>query len=755
MRGGLLAVFLLQAIGWGLFGQGFFLQKQPLDGIADFSSYPATIGSQTDVGARYDRLVFVVIDALRADFLFDLPMGDKQILRSTNMPFLDSLVRSGAARSYIGQAQAPTVTLPRIKAILSGSVPSFWDFVENFDSSALQEDSLLHQLRAKDWKVSFCGDDTWLRLFPPSEGFFVRWEGTTSFFVSDTVEVDTNVTRCMLSELERPVKEQADALFLHYLGLDHIGHYQGPRSALLPPKLREMDQVIARIVQHISVSDQSRCIPSARGCRTLLVVTGDHGMNELGNHGGSSLLEINTGLILIDIAWHGSNQTHQLQSVNQVDLIPTLSILLGLPIPQNSLGRLIRTMVFDLPVSEQLRAFQVNAEQLMRVIRANRAFWREGKPVSPSIQKIVEEMNSLQESLAAIYSTAATTNDNQIVSLIDRYDCLIEATSQLFLELLTEYDIPLLLEGIVVLAIGVAVSVGLLLSHCRSLNLLTQKELFEPILFFLGFVIFLASLFTSSLVEEEHQTWYFLLTTASLIYSFRAFLRDNSSAAIPIALVVIQRLMRSWNMSGNKWLHLMDIGDSIDQSHEAFQLLFGCLLAPFLFFAYSLRRQNDLKSIWWLTLCQTTFCCLTLALTKAQQINSPILSYLISEYWLLVGIQASYLLILASAFVTLSVQGNISQKVDSVRQQLVLLLLFLHKPRNQLLIILMVGHSILFRFFLKRQQGQELVLNAIRSSFFALWWIKASYFVLGNSNSLASIDIAGAYTGTLLAFLAI
>lgn len=36
------------------------------------------------------------------------------------------------------------------------------------------------------------GDDTWLKLFPD---FFVRAEGTTSFFVADYTEVDNNVTR--------------------------------------------------------------------------------------------------------------------------------------------------------------------------------------------------------------------------------------------------------------------------------------------------------------------------------------------------------------------------------------------------------------------------------------------------------------------------------------------------------------------------------------------------------------------------------
>lgn len=77
--------------------------------------------------------------------------------------------------------------MPRVKAITTGSVPSFVDLVLNFaesdDTSTLStQDSWLAQLKAKgDRGLVMYGDDTWLRLFP---GFFRRADGTTSFFVS-------------------------------------------------------------------------------------------------------------------------------------------------------------------------------------------------------------------------------------------------------------------------------------------------------------------------------------------------------------------------------------------------------------------------------------------------------------------------------------------------------------------------------------------------------------------------------------------
>ena len=77
--------------------------------------------------------------------------------------------------------------MPRVKAITTGSVPSFLDVVLNFaesdtSSTLATQDTWLAQMKAKpQGKLVMYGDDTWLKLFP---GFFERADGTTSFFVS-------------------------------------------------------------------------------------------------------------------------------------------------------------------------------------------------------------------------------------------------------------------------------------------------------------------------------------------------------------------------------------------------------------------------------------------------------------------------------------------------------------------------------------------------------------------------------------------
>ena len=71
-----------------------------------------------------------------------------------------------------------------------------------------------------------------------------------------------------------------DGLILHYLGLDHIGHKGGPESPYMKPKQIEMDKILQRLYTYVTKNDD-----------TLIVLMGDHGMNEIGNHGGSSLVK--------------------------------------------------------------------------------------------------------------------------------------------------------------------------------------------------------------------------------------------------------------------------------------------------------------------------------------------------------------------------------------------------------------------------------------------------------------------------------
>jgi ethanolaminephosphotransferase len=65
---------------------------------------------------KFDRLVLIVIDALRSSFVFD---------KSSNMTFVNSLINAGHAVPFTAYAHPPTVTLPRIKVRPSHPSPVF------------------------------------------------------------------------------------------------------------------------------------------------------------------------------------------------------------------------------------------------------------------------------------------------------------------------------------------------------------------------------------------------------------------------------------------------------------------------------------------------------------------------------------------------------------------------------------------------------------------------------------------------------
>jgi len=96
------------------------------------------------------------------------------------------LISRGHALPFTAHATSPTITMPRVKAITTGSIPSFLDVILNFaesdtTSSLATQDTWLAQIKARGDKLVMYGDDTWLKLFPD---FFARADGTSSFFVS-------------------------------------------------------------------------------------------------------------------------------------------------------------------------------------------------------------------------------------------------------------------------------------------------------------------------------------------------------------------------------------------------------------------------------------------------------------------------------------------------------------------------------------------------------------------------------------------
>jgi phosphatidylinositol glycan class O len=211
------------------------------------------------------------------------------------------------------------------------------------------------------------GDDTWLTVFPTA--FHPEMSHDfDSFNVEDLHTVDNGVIANLFPLLTNSTHAHSwDFLIGHFLGVDHVGHRVGPDHPTMLGKQQQMNDVLQRVVDALDKD-------------TLLVVLGDHGMDRKGDHGGDGDLEVSSGLwiyskgpALSSKNPPTSNHPHKTfpgepsshRSVQQIDLVPTLSLLLGLPIPFNNLGTVIPELFWrDRSGSDYAKAIDINARQV-------------------------------------------------------------------------------------------------------------------------------------------------------------------------------------------------------------------------------------------------------------------------------------------------------------------------------------------------------------------------------------------------------
>ncbi|XP_025852547.1 GPI ethanolamine phosphate transferase 2 isoform X3 [Vulpes vulpes] len=590
---------VIEVLGVALFLRGFFPAPVRSSSRAEQRAEPAAPEPSAGASSNWTKLppplfkkvVIMLIDGLRDDFVF----GSKGV---KFMPYTTYLVEKGASHSFVAEAKLPTVTMPRIKALMTGSLPGFIDVVRNLNSPELLEDNVITQAKAAGKRIIFYGDETWVKLFPKH---FVEYDGTTSFFVSDYTEVDDNVTRHLDKVLKRG---DWDVLILHYLGLDHIGHVSGPSSPLIGHKLREMDSILMKIHTSLLSEERETLVPN------LLVLCGDHGMSETGGHGASSMEELNTALILISSAFERKpGDIRRPKHVQQTDLAATLAIGLGLPIPGNSVGSLLFPTVEGRPVREQLRFLHLNAVQLSKLLQENvpsyekepgfEQFKMSERLHGNWIRLYLEENNSevlfnLGAKVRRQYLDALRTLSLSLSRQVAQYDIysmlvgtvvVLEVLSLLLLSIpealsnKAELEVPLwspvfsLLFYLTLLVLsalhvivctsaesscyfcglswltagGVMVLVSALL--CAVVSALAKtfgdgkflsKNSAHPkprwseldVLILLGTMGHVLSLGASSFIEEEHQTWYFLINTLCLALCHEIYrnclLRDDS-----------------------------------------------------------------------------------------------------------------------------------------------------------------------------------------------------------------------------------
>ncbi|XP_070362542.1 GPI ethanolamine phosphate transferase 2 isoform X9 [Equus asinus] len=786
----------------------------------------------------FSKVVIVLIDALRDDFVF----GSKGV---KFMPYTTYLVEKGASHSFVAEAKPPTVTMPRIKALMTGSVPGFIDVVMNLNSPALLEDNVITQAKAAGKRIISYGDETWVKLFPKH---FVEYDGTTSFFVSDYTEVDENVTRHLDKVLKRG---DWDVLILHYLGLDHIGHVSGPSSPLIGRKLSEMDGVLMKIHTALLSEERETLLPS------LLVLCGDHGMSETGGHGASSTEEVSTPLLLVSSAFERKPETwlcvlwslsalsadvffvHPVnpvwpargsrfrscwlgdirypKHVQQTDLAATLAIGLGLPIPKNSVGHLLFPAIEGKPMREQLRFLHLNTVQLTKLLQENVPSFEkepgfEQFKISERlhgnwIRLYLEENNSevlfnLGTKVRRQYLDALKTLSLSLSRQVAQYDVYsMVVGTVVVLEVLTllllsipqalsskaELEVPLLspvfsllfyLTFLVLSAVhvivctstesscylcslswltagGVMVLVSALL--CAVVSALTKvlvrgkllsknaahsnsrwSEL--DLLILLGTLGHVLSLGASSFIEEEHQTWYFLVSTLCL-----ALCHDIYRNYLPGDDCEPQRCLHVEGGFDGATPALQDK----NTSSAVLELNRGCKSPSSLGTLRGYEKWMVLASPWVILTC----CRLLRSLnqTGVQWAHRPDLGH-----WLTRGIlEARFVYVFVLGILFTGTKDLLKSQVVAagftvktvglweLYSGFVLLAALLLRPHNLPVLVL----SLLIQTLMAKFVWKPLRHDVAEVTVMHYWFGQAFFYFQGNSNNIATVDISAGFVG--------
>ncbi|OSC98114.1 hypothetical protein PYCCODRAFT_1480848 [Trametes coccinea BRFM310] len=365
-------VFFVHLAGIYLYTRGFLLTRLALSDVNRCDDGKCTLPP------THKRAVVLIIDALRFDFLSPNPPEPISPYHHNVITLPQELTAKQPTRSFLFEmfSDPPTTTLQRLKGITTGSLPTFIDMGSNFGGSSISEDSFIGQLNAAGKKIAFMGDDTWTTVFPHSFDPNMTFP-YDSFNVEDLHSVDDGVVENLFPLLEGR-ETSWDVAIGHFLGVDHVGHRLGPDHPTMKVKQSQMDDVLRKVVDLLDND-------------TLLVLLGDHGMDRKGDHGGDGDHETSAALwvyskgpqllhakaaipehLLTTRLFPGATVPNR--HIQQIDLAPTLSLLLGLPIPFNNLGTVIPELFWhDKAGKDYTRALTLNAQQIKGYLDTYRA----------------------------------------------------------------------------------------------------------------------------------------------------------------------------------------------------------------------------------------------------------------------------------------------------------------------------------------------------------------------------------------------
>lgn len=578
-----------------------------------------------------DSLIILVVDALRFDFAYyNLP---KSIGNRIHASKTQSTLRNQTMRTRLYQfvADPPTVTMQRLKALTTGGLPTFADISANLGGASIEEDSWVYQISTVDpiqrgtrsRHMGFVGDDTWNDLFP--------WQFSESYpYPSfNTRDLDTVDNGCFaqMPHLLKRIRTRADTpdalevVVVHFLGVDHVGHTYGPHNEHMDAKLRTMDDALAGVLDQLDNSD---------ACHVTFIF-GDHGMTADGNHGGGTIEETHAALFAHHSkGCHDAHITEESSSwqlllegpalkndlvqeaafaeIHQIDLVPTITFSLGLPVPYANMGSYVPSLLPDQNIQYTLAALALNAAQVWRYLSVYSSTANH-LPDLPALEvKLKAATLAYKEVLAA--ENLDSDTQQRAASM---YKIFLQQALELGQRVWTRFDTIGMIVGITMLAVGL---VGYsLLSGRRTLPLRSHSwEVVAAVLF----MVYQCGLltFSNSYIYEEQHSIMFSLSILSGVVAFRLWSDPRPSTKWK-AIIAIPILARAHELlvSG----HGLDPSIRLHAAHHSLVFVSGMLFLGM--FRWYLYRDRFTVSLSDATIDCIALLCLTASWWEKRDLN--------------------------------------------------------------------------------------------------------------------------------------
>ena len=686
---------------------------------------------------RVDSVVILVVDALRFDFArHRLPMSVGARLSSSSSQLLKFV------------ADPPTVTMQRLKGMTTGGLPTFADISGNFGGAFIDEDnwvSQLHRLSApsrgllKHKKLAFVGDDTWIDLFPTQ---FDDAHPFPSFNTRDLNTVDNGCVAHLPRLLNELQEQKIELVVAHFLGVDHVGHTYGPHNQHMDQKLKQMDTILDTTLKTLdAMTDQC----------SVAFILGDHGMTEDGNHGGGTDEEINAGLFVhfsrgcgdMLESWKvtgielGTHSKRAFESINQIDLVSTISLLMGIPIPYANLGGFVPSL-FP-PINRTISS----APFLATALALNAAqVWNYLRMYSDTLNRL-PNLPELQQSLhdAVLTFKDALSHPGSEDSLSYRQACakfkifLHEAT-ELGKRVWTRFDTLGMFGGATVLFL---VLISRLPFDGTSINVRRGHALETA--FTLLFVLFHCILltFSNSYIEGEMHTVMFFLSVLAITISSRLQRSSTGVKHFPNWLLPLLIPFCS------RFCELVVTGHGLDPSirhhlaHHSIAFLFS--LGSIAFFRTWLFRRRHLPSILHFLLDMLSLISIAVSWLEKRSVDSSRNGFLacrLTLVLLLLGIPVS-------AIETIT-RNSPSSAIFQFSFKILLAVMVVSGPSTSTSVIFVLIQTLAF-FQIASAQG----VNLITAPTLACLWrftIRHTFFVTNHACAFSRLQYSAAFIAT-------